>query len=350
MFATCIFCFRKFGRNTSVRSFPVGRCLAFDELRGRLWVVCEHCGQWNLSPIEERWTAIEECESLFRRSGRRIATSNASLTRIARDLRLVRLGKSPRPEMLAWRYGNRLVARRRRRIAIAVLVGGILTFGAVMGVTGLAYMWGALAAVLGGVSLFPFLLYLLRGSPDDLMTKVVCWHGEVIEIFRFHLGFVMLARDEDSGEPVAVVPGCEDCGMTILAGDAALGLCAVLLPRMSRFGASATQISAALELLDSTGTPMELLAHCSQTPVSVPSLPKTTRLALEIASHEDFERRVAEGELEKLAEDWKAAEEIASIADNLLVPPPVEGMLHYLRSTLRPDDPSSSQSGRTAAT
>lgn len=249
--------------------------------------------------------------------------------------------------MLAWRYGDRLVAKRSRRLAIAVPVGGLLTVAAVMGVTGLAYMWGAVMAVLGGVTLIPFFVHLLRGSPVDTITKVVCQHGKVIEVCRYHLSLVMLVRDEDSGEPVAVVPGCEECGMTILAGDAALGLCAVLLPRMSRFGASATQISAALELLDSTGTPMKLLAHCSRTPVSVASLPKITRLALEIASHEDFERRVVEGDLEKLTEDWKAAEEIASIADNLLVPLPVEGMIHYLRSTLQPDDPNSSGSGRS---
>ncbi len=51
---------------SAIEHFPVGRRLAFDAAKGRLWVVCHHCGRWNLSPLEERWEAIEECERLFR--------------------------------------------------------------------------------------------------------------------------------------------------------------------------------------------------------------------------------------------------------------------------------------------
>jgi hypothetical protein len=86
---------------------------------------------------------------------------------------------------------------------------------------------------------------------------------------------------------------------------------------------------------------MQLLAQCAHTPASIKSLTKSMRLALEIGAHEAIERRAAEGELGKLIEDWKAAEEIASIADNLLVPRQVEGMLHYLRSKTRQDSSNS---------
>ena len=41
------------------------------------------------------------------------------------------------------------------------------------------------------------------------------------------------------------------------------------------------------------------------------------RLALEMAVHEESERRVLEGELAHLAEAWQGAEEIAAIADRL---------------------------------
>ena len=34
---------------------PVGRRLAFDPAKGRLWVVCRSCERWNLTPLEERW-------------------------------------------------------------------------------------------------------------------------------------------------------------------------------------------------------------------------------------------------------------------------------------------------------
>jgi hypothetical protein len=40
---------------------------------------------------------------------------------------------------------------------------------------------------------------------------------------------------------------------------------------------------------------------------------------MEMASNEDVERRALDGELTELREAWKEAEEIAAIADNLLV-------------------------------
>ncbi len=43
------------------------------------------------------------------------------------------------------------------------------------------------------------------------------------------------------------------------------------------------------------------------------------RLALEMAANEDAERRALEGELDELREQWKEAEEIAAIADEMFV-------------------------------
>jgi hypothetical protein len=44
------------------------------------------------------------------------------------------------------------------------------------------------------------------------------------------------------------------------------------------------------------------------------------RLALEMAAHEETERRALEGELAELEEAWREADEIAAIADALLNP------------------------------
>lgn len=44
-----------------------------------------------------------------------------------------------------------------------------------------------------------------------------------------------------------------------------------------------------------------------------------TRLALEMALHEEQERRALEGELWMLERAWREAEEIAAIADRLLL-------------------------------
>ncbi len=49
-------------------------------------------------------------------------------------------------------------------------------------------------------------------------------------------------------------------------------------------------------------------------------LPRPTRLALEMALHEEQERRALQGELKALEAVWKQAEEIAAISDSLLLP------------------------------
>jgi hypothetical protein len=56
-----------------------------------------------------------------------------------------------------------------------------------------------------------------------------------------------------------------------------------------------------------------------------------TRLALEMALHEESERRAIEGELDLLLDAWREAEEIAGISDDLLIPPEVEQQLGDLK-------------------
>jgi hypothetical protein len=62
-------------------------------------------------------------------------------------------------------------------------------------------------------------------------------------------------------------------------------------------------------------------------------VPKTMLLALEMAAHEDIERRAMEGELAILEAAWRQAEEIAAIADNLLVPSGVDEQFAQLSDT-----------------
>ena len=49
-------------------------------------------------------------------------------------------------------------------------------------------------------------------------------------------------------------------------------------------------------------------------------MPAPTKLALEMALHEEQERRALEGELQVLEQAWREAEEIAEISDRLLLP------------------------------
>src|SRR5215203_4578160 len=118
MYRTCLFCSSALGSNEAVEHFPVGRRLAFDAAKGRLWVVCRKCERWNLTPLEERWEAIEECERAFTDTRLRVSTGNIGLAKLREGLELVRIGSALRPEMAAWRYGDQFGRRRVRHIAI----------------------------------------------------------------------------------------------------------------------------------------------------------------------------------------------------------------------------------------
>jgi hypothetical protein len=50
-----------------------------------------------------------------------------------------------------------------------------------------------------------------------------------------------------------------------------------------------------------------------------------------MASHEETERAALEGDLQVLRAAWREAEEIAAIADNLLLPPGIQVLLDRYR-------------------
>ena len=123
MFSTCLFCHGHLGTNSVVEHFPVGTRLAFDSARGRLWAICPGCRRWNLSPLDERWEAIEECERLYRSTRARVSTDNIGLAPLRSGVDLIRIGKPLRPEFAAWRYGSQL-KWRRTKAGIAAGVAG----------------------------------------------------------------------------------------------------------------------------------------------------------------------------------------------------------------------------------
>lgn len=68
-------------------------------------------------------------------------------------------------------------------------------------------------------------------------------------------------------------------------------------------------------------------------PGYVNKMPKPHKLALEMALHEEQERRALEGELWLLEKAWEEAEEIADISDRLLLPEGAEEFLRKNRPT-----------------
>lgn len=151
MYATCLFCNKALRHNEALETFPVGKRLAFDAAKGRLWVVCSHCERWNLSPLEERWEVIEAAEKLYRDTRRRVATDNIGLAKLANGTTLVRIGEPLRPEVAAWRYGDQFGRRRRRQLLVAG--GGVAAIAALLSAgvaTGLGI--GLIGPMIGGAS------------------------------------------------------------------------------------------------------------------------------------------------------------------------------------------------------
>jgi len=340
MYSTCIFCHTELGANEAVEHFPVGRRLAFDAAKGRLWVVCRKCERWNLTPVEERWEAIEECERSYRGTKLRVSTDHIGLARLAEGLELVRIGKPQRPEFAAWRYGDQFGRRRRKYIIQgATAVAGLATIPFIGPAVGLSL--GAAGGNLFQLANLGYSLYASR---------------QVVARVRDSDGSVLVVRARDAHETVMLPPTAREAwGLRIvysapsdravpwwrygtnqeiaeLRGHDAIRAAAQLLPRFNARGASSRQLKSAVALAtenEDASAAFDRAARIAATKRSwnhfgetarLSRVPAEVRLALEMISHEDSERRALEGELSVLEEAWREAEEIAAISDDMFLP------------------------------
>jgi hypothetical protein len=113
---------------------------------------------------------------------------------------------------------------------------------------------------------------------------------------------------------------------------------ALILPRANIAGAGKKDVQHAVELVAGSTSANDPLVGAlgsrrvlSGRAVSLKTLNTPQRLALEMALHEEQERRALEGELKLLELRWKQAEEIAAIADSLTVPDSVEEQFARLK-------------------
>ena len=331
MFTTCMFCKRPLGTNEVIETFPVGRRLAFDAERGRLWVVCRKCERWNLTPLEERWEAVEDCERIFRGTRVRVSTENIGLARHPEGLTLVRIGEPLRPEFAAWRYGDQF-GRRRRRVGLYTAAG-----------------LGAAAAggwVVGTVVAGSILMMLLIGTPWQQRRKVVEIPRDgrrTIVVRSMDVSTARLRLAEDGASLRLQVSDYSSLlGEQIwLEGEDARQVAGVILPAVNKAGGKKRTVADAVELIEAAGGPERLVTDLASSddfnmndgsPGYIWKMPVPTRLALEMALHEEQERRALEGELWLLERAWEEAEEIAGIADNLLLP---EGAHDFVREHRR---------------
>ena len=337
MYSTCLFCNSDLGANEVIESFPVGRRLAFDLAKGRLWVVCRKCERWNLSPLEERWEAIEACEERFRSTRLRVSTDNIGLARLKEGLELVRVGPAMRPEFAAWRYGDQFGRRRRRKLVRAGLgvgiVGGAVAGGIAIGVSaGIsvgASGWWIWRGIYAGYRRIAY------GSPQEVVARVPHDAGRrVILVRRHHLKDIRLGAEGREGL-VLSLPQLEGA-TTHLLGEEAQRAVGYILPAINWAGAERQDVDRAVQLIESSQVSADEFMRQTAARVGMRhrlhELPSAQLLALEMASHEEGERRAMEGELALLEAAWRQAEEIAHIADGLLVPPSVDEFLERNRA------------------
>jgi hypothetical protein len=358
MYHTCLHCTRDLGRNDIVETLPIGRRIAFDAAKGRLWVVCRSCGKWNLVPFDNRLEAIDDCARLFHDTKTRFSTDNIGLARMQDGLELVRIGEPERPEFASWRYGAQY--KRRRRVNMAI--GG----GALVATT---------AASIALQSLLPVSSFFL-----DVTVKM----GVVIGVTGFGMRLQDLRRRVLTTIPGA--PGVMKVGlatsstvhiathdgtMTVSWADGALNairrqhvsvtgpearlLVRKVLALINRNAGSANDIDAAVHRMEGgqvarwlaqlpgmavpfnksriidrqrlggsqvvpwINPPRQPIRHPGYDPQSflLASLPRSDRLAIEMWLSEEDEARALAGELALLERQWRDAEELAAIADGL---------------------------------
>ena len=341
MYRSCIYCSADLGENQALEAFPVGRGIAFDAARGRLWAVCPKCARWNLAPIEERWEPVEQAERHFRDARLRTQSENIGLARLPDGTRLIRVGQALQGELAAWRYGDQLI-RRHTRYVIAVgaaAVGGALIVGGLVAATGA----GVIASQAGnfvnlyrrwqGKKVFHYLPAERSGT------------GEALRLRRWHLDRARLIPGDAGGlgleipfalrkdAPRGWKRRSTDPRPLVLPEDEARAVLARGSVHFNAKGAGRRQVEEAVDLLAGAGSAEDFLHALAREPRRIsagrnrrrrgtqPTLQAPHRLALEMALNEEQERRALEGELSVLEAAWRDAEEIARIADRLAVSP-----------------------------
>lgn len=324
MFSTCLHCTKDLGTNEIVETLPIGRRLAFDAAQGRLWVVCRHCAKWNLVPFDTRLESIDACERLYRDTKTRYATDNIGLARVKEGLELVRIGQPLRPEFASWRYGDSFGKRRRRNLVIggATIVGGI------------AVISGAGALGIGfGMAPHMFTLYHSLFQKARPTVRVPRHDGAPIELSAELVPEIRVIKHPEAGWALrtkVLQPGYihrklrrVDAREVVFTGDEAERLLVSTLAHQNKYEGTAKQIKEALQLVEARAD-LNALIIGGGMPTREGSgtrkllnLPGRWRLAVEMALHEEREREALAGELKLLEWEWREADRLAKISDDL---------------------------------
>ena len=318
VYRTCLFCIGQLGTNDVLEDHPVGRTIAFDPVRGRLWVVCPECNRWNLTPIEERWEAIDSAERHFRDCRRVVARENIGICIVADGTLLIRVGEVLPAEYASWRYGRQLRARAAGHGVYRRLVEWLSSI-----TTGTIFAPGV----------FDRFAVIHRETSGEGEAAI---RRQDLDGAEIELGDTGMLRLRLIRPVTGVTP--------VIEGETARVLLERMLLNVNRESAPDRLLASAVQFLDRHPDGEELFTSLGegQGPPGRGRLrlhyegegqwrgewanagvrgfqpvPRYRTVALEMVMHEAVERRALEGELRELLSRWKEAEAIARIADSL---------------------------------
>jgi hypothetical protein len=284
----------------------------------------------------------------------RVSSGEITLGRLPEGTELVRIGRPVPRELATWRYGDQFGRRRRRNLIIGgtvAAVGGIAVAGGVYALGLGSYLAGSIAE---GVR-----RTVMEGPDWMTVARLRAPDGSLLALKPKHLRATTFSRTR-SGEPevtihfehVSSLMG-RDEPVTFTGAEAERALRS-LLPAANRVGGTTDDIDLALARFTSAASPRQVVERIAKsrsnfTPLDTDSawsrhligdglrkqglyaIPTGIALALEMAVSEEQERAAMEGDLAQLEDAWREAEEVARIADDLLLPGEVVGRFERLK-------------------
>jgi hypothetical protein len=325
MMHRCLFCHRPFPPNGVLQHVPVGRRIAYDPVRGRLWTVCGRCFRWTLAPMEDRDAALYELERTARDHAVHVAsTANVTLFKLSQVF-LIRVGEAGLAEQSWWRYGKEL---RRRRASFDSATARLT-----------AYTFGALAYVGEVMGLSdPDMAIDWDDSPvtDILRWRRfgwAAWHGRStcpycnssLRALRYDLSWwVYPLRGKDGGLAVGVpCPRCDPWtpdNIYTIDGPQAENVLRRCLAYQNISGATERLINEAARVIEESGSSGEFAVAATERRQCLWKMGPAGTVALEIALNETVEQRMLDLEMRSIEFLWRQEEELARIIDEELTP------------------------------
>lgn len=310
MFRSCAFCNTAFDGDGGPSGLGVGRRIAFDEWKGRLWVVCPRCSRWNLTPFDDRLERIEAVARAAQAGRIAGSTDQVALIRWER-YDFVRVGKPPRVELATWRYGERLRNRQRERMKVVVP----LTVAAIgLGIVANVAAGGGFGVIVWNIHRAVDWVYvrIVGGRRVSLIESPICARcGSIMELRARHVQYARVVPDTHADMGVLLsCPRCHQEGAQ-LTGIEAVQVLRQGLTYLNLVRGGRRRAEDAAREVDRVGGPDRLLRDVAQRELTLRSLRPERGLAFEMAVDE-------RAEVEELEQQWREAEEIADIADGTL--------------------------------